>query len=200
MKKKLPVAELQFGVYVYELDRPWSETPFVFQGFVLKTEQQLDGLKKYCKHVFVYTEGARTEKAPVLQPGSGPVAADLQGTGKVIHAARVSVESEFARATDTRSAAISAVTDAFGAIRADKALDSGEIKLAADNMTESMLRNPDAMVLLSALQDRGGYQLDRAMARQVQLDPYTRAHLADSKERISQALNAQMIQTAATAR
>ena len=163
MKKKLPVAELQFGVYVYELDRPWSETPFVFQGFVLKTEQQLDGLKKYCKHVFVYTEGERTEKAPVLQPGSGPVAADLQGTGKVIHAARVSVESEFARATDTRSAAISAVTDAFGAIRADKALDSGEIKLAADNMTESMLRNPDAMVLLSALQDRGGYQLDRAL-------------------------------------
>ena len=32
------------------------------------------------------------------------------------------------------------------------------------------------------------------------LDPYTRAHLVDSKERISQALNAQMIQTAGTAR
>ena len=33
-----------------------------------------------------------------------------------------------------------------------------------------------------------------------ELDPYTRAHLVDSKERISQALNAQMIQTAGTAR
>jgi hypothetical protein len=58
----------------------------------------------------------------------------------------------------------------------------------------------DARTLARAtLADLGG-ELDRAMARQVQLDPYTRAHLADSKERISQALNAQMIQTAATAR
>ena len=58
----------------------------------------------------------------------------------------------------------------------------------------------DARTLARAtLADLGG-ELDRAVARQVQLDPYTRAHLADSKERISQALNAQMIQTAATAR
>ena len=58
----------------------------------------------------------------------------------------------------------------------------------------------DARTLARAtLADLGG-ELDRAMARQVQFDPYTRAHLADSKERISQALNAQMIQTAATAR
>ena len=163
MKKKVPVADLQFGMYVYELDRPWSETPFVFQRFVLKTQQQLDQLRKHCKHVFVDTAGESTARTPELRPGSGPIAADLQGTGKVVHVERVSVESEFALATDTRSAAISAVTDAFGAIRADKALDSGEIKLAAGNMTESMLRNPDAMVLLSALQERGGYQLGRAL-------------------------------------
>ena len=163
MKKKLPVTELQFGVYVYELDRPWSETPFVFQGFVLKTEQQLDGLKKYCKHVFVETEGERKEKAPELRAGSGPISPDLHGTGKVIHVERASVESEIARATDSRSAAITAVNGAFDAIRADRELDSGELKLAVGNMTETMLRNPDAMVLLSALQERGGYQLGRAL-------------------------------------
>jgi hypothetical protein len=43
--------------------------------------------------------------------------------------------------------------------------------------------------------------LDRSLLRRgVQLDSYTRAHLADSKERISQALNAQLIQTAGMAR
>jgi Met-zincin len=37
--------------------------------------------------------------------------------------------------------------------------------------------------------------LDRAMARRtIELDPYTRAHLVDSRERITQALNAQMFQ------
>jgi hypothetical protein len=59
----------------------------------------------------------------------------------------------------------------------------------------------DARTLARAtLADLGG-ELDRALLRRgVELDPYTRAHLVDSKERISQALNAQMIQTAGTAR
>jgi hypothetical protein len=37
-------------------------------------------------------------------------------------------------------------------------------------------------------------QLDRA--RRMDLDTYTRAHLIDSRERITQALNAQMFQNA----
>jgi len=35
-----------------------------------------------------------------------------------------------------------------------------------------------------------------ARARRMDLDTYTRAHLADSRERIAQALNAQMFQNA----
>jgi hypothetical protein len=59
----------------------------------------------------------------------------------------------------------------------------------------------DARTLARAtLADLAG-ELDRALLRRgVELDPYTRAHLVDSKERISRALNAQMIQTAGTAR
>ncbi len=163
MKKKLPVADLQFGMYVYELDRPWSETPFVFQRFVLKTQQQLDVLRKYCKHVFVDTEGEPTARVPELRPGSGPLAADLQGTGKVVYVERASVESELSYAKETYVAAETVVRSAFEAIRGDKALDSSELKPAVGNMTESMVRNPDAMILLSALQERGGYQLTRAM-------------------------------------
>ena len=37
MMKKIPLEELQFGMYVNELDRPWTDTPFVFQGFFLTT-------------------------------------------------------------------------------------------------------------------------------------------------------------------
>ena len=29
MKKEVPVEQLQFGVYISELDRPWTDTPFV---------------------------------------------------------------------------------------------------------------------------------------------------------------------------
>jgi hypothetical protein len=44
--REIAVNELTFGVYISKLDRPWTETPFVFQGFVLKSDKQLDVLKK----------------------------------------------------------------------------------------------------------------------------------------------------------
>jgi hypothetical protein len=59
----------------------------------------------------------------------------------------------------------------------------------------------DARTLARATLAELGGELDRALLRRgTELDPYTRAHLVDSKERISQALNAQLIQTAGTAR
>ncbi len=163
MKKKVAAEDLQFGMYVYELDRPWTETPFVFQGFVIKTQQQLDAIREYCKHAFVDTVHGERDAEVTLAPGGGPIAADLKGTGKVIHVERASVESELRNATEVHAATEITVQRAFDAVRGEKALDSVELKLAVGNMTESMLRNPDAMILLTALQERGGYQLTRAV-------------------------------------
>jgi len=67
-RKKVAVKDLHFGMYVFELDRPWTETPFMFQGFHLKTDQQLAALKKHCKHVFIDLE--RTEKPEPRVPAA----------------------------------------------------------------------------------------------------------------------------------
>ncbi len=53
MKRKVAVEELKYGMFVCELDRPWLETPFLFQGFLLETEEQLQMLKRYCQYVYV---------------------------------------------------------------------------------------------------------------------------------------------------
>jgi hypothetical protein len=66
-RRQVAVGELQFGMYIAELDRPWTETPFMFQGFHLRTDQQLGALKKHCKHVFVDPEKAE-------RPGARPAA------------------------------------------------------------------------------------------------------------------------------
>lgn len=54
--REVPVDQLEFGMYVSKLDRPWAGTPFVFQGFTLKNDRQIDALKKYCKLVYVDPE------------------------------------------------------------------------------------------------------------------------------------------------
>src|SRR5688572_14264196 len=52
-KRPISVGDLQFGMYIAELDRPWTDTPFMFQGFYLRTGTQLQALRKFCRHVFV---------------------------------------------------------------------------------------------------------------------------------------------------
>lgn len=40
-------------MYIAELDRPWLDTPFLLQGFMLEEAEQLLQLRKYCEHVFI---------------------------------------------------------------------------------------------------------------------------------------------------
>jgi len=59
----VPVDLLRPGVYVAELDRPWIETPFVFQGFRIEGETDLAMLRAHCR--FVYADLERSQKDAV---------------------------------------------------------------------------------------------------------------------------------------
>ncbi|MGA9856169.1 MAG: HD domain-containing phosphohydrolase [Gammaproteobacteria bacterium] len=53
MKIQYRVEQLEKGMYVSELDRPWVGTPFLFQGFIIESDEELTQLRQLCKHVFV---------------------------------------------------------------------------------------------------------------------------------------------------
>jgi HD-GYP domain-containing protein (c-di-GMP phosphodiesterase class II) len=45
--------ELRLEMFVVELDRPWLDTPFLLQGFMIDSKVELDTLVKYCDYVYV---------------------------------------------------------------------------------------------------------------------------------------------------
>lgn len=47
------VAQLRIGMYVSKLDRPWLETPFLFQGFLIRDQDEIEELRKHCRHVVI---------------------------------------------------------------------------------------------------------------------------------------------------
>jgi hypothetical protein len=53
MITKVDTTALKVGMFVAELDRPWTETPFLLQGFVVENDKQIAALRKYCKYVIV---------------------------------------------------------------------------------------------------------------------------------------------------
>ena len=59
---ELPVEQLKLGVYVSRLDRPWEDTPFLFQGFAVENDEELQTLRRLCKVVFVEVSLAEAEE------------------------------------------------------------------------------------------------------------------------------------------
>ncbi len=164
MRKEVLVEELQFGVFVAELDRPWTETPFMFQGFVLKSEKELETLKKHCKKVFIDTEKGTDLPDRKLQAGSvgtGSVLASITSKTKYVEQVSVSMELPRARAAQGRAEIV--LKDMLDTLRAGKAIDAPRVREAVTSMTDSVVRNPDAMLLLGKLKEKGAHTLDRAV-------------------------------------
>ena len=136
---RVDTADLEFGMYVAELDRPWLGTPFLFQGFEIQDPDELQQLKDSCEHVFVdvtrsdlpeeklrkIQHPARPAKvasaSPAPRSSTQDVIASLDSTG--ILAARiqpkpyhntVSTHAEAGRATVAYDAASALMADVLG--------------------------------------------------------------------------------------
>jgi HD-GYP domain-containing protein (c-di-GMP phosphodiesterase class II) len=64
---QIPVetTKLCVGMYVSMLDRPWLETPFVFQGFEIKDRHEIEQLQSYCSLVFIDVDKGRVSEAEI---------------------------------------------------------------------------------------------------------------------------------------
>jgi len=175
MKKTISVEQLKFGVYVNELDRPWTDTPFMYQGFVVNSEAQLQALKKYCKRVTIDTD--KGSDVPPLPPGgTGPRGPSVLDAIKerVTYDEKVAVTSELPAARQAQGKTSQVMNDVFGSVQAGKALDAPRVREAVTNMTDSVVRNPDAMLLLARMKETNASTLDRALGVSIYLITFGR--------------------------
>ena len=154
MRKSIPVSDLRFGMFVAELDRPWTDTPFRFQGFILSTEQQLEALKKYCRTVFIDLERSVSPEAP----RAGPLP-----LGRTVYSEKATVEQELGPARVAYTGSQLLMNDALSAVRNGRTLDAEKVRVAVNSLTESVLRNPDAMLLFSQLREKGEYAVSHSL-------------------------------------
>ena len=205
MKKRVDVRDLQFGMYVAELDRPWLETPFLFQGFELRTPDEMDQIKQHCQYVYIDTEQGpdlpATKGKGALPPRTQVIRAEeerLKREFKVLlespgnkrgkHAERarppykdkVVFEEEIEQAKQIESQAREVMADTIDDVRRGKPVDAARAKKVVSDMVESVVRNPDALVGLSRIKYAGGFSSDQGVPMEEELG---RARQIESKAR-----------------
>ena len=70
LEKQFSVDELTVGMFVSALDRPWLDTPFLLQGFLIEDEQTLAQLRQSCSRVTVDLRRSAVNDAGCPDPSS----------------------------------------------------------------------------------------------------------------------------------
>src|SRR5574343_254454 len=68
-----PVAQLEIGMYVIELDRPWLDSPFLFQGFEITTQSEILQLRDCCDYVYLDTTKNRKRRPGGVDSANKPL-------------------------------------------------------------------------------------------------------------------------------
>lgn len=78
MDVRIECHDLKLGMFVSELDRPWEDTNFMFQGFMITSAEQISELQSQCVYVIVSQEKSKEglfsitevaiEEKPIVTP------------------------------------------------------------------------------------------------------------------------------------
>lgn len=164
-EKKLKPDELQQGMYVSRLDRPWAETPFLLQGIRIQEQQDIDMLNEYCDYVYIdldktdYKLLPHRDVAQQSDPGDETIS-DLKLTHYPVS---VIVEEELPRARQHREELLSAVREMMQSLREGSRLDIKDIEIGIRRVEESILRNPSAFMLLRLLKEKDNYTYEHCV-------------------------------------
>jgi HD-GYP domain-containing protein (c-di-GMP phosphodiesterase class II) len=165
-KVLVPVSQLTIGMYITELDRPWVETSFLFQGFEIKTEEELRVIKDICNHVYVDTTKRRkaVPQAPVSYKKVIAVEKPLEIASYGTPPKKLGkFEKEFSRAGRVYENAELVVANFMCTVENGGGIDSILAKNAVAECVESVLHSPDAMLWLSQLRNRDEYTAQHSL-------------------------------------
>lgn len=158
-KIKVRTNFLKIGMYVSELDKPWADSRFLFQGFPIKSEDELLALQEECDWVYVdfpsdqeYQVYLDTIEAEPQEKSSHSLARDLNG-----------LQEELPRAQKNYRSSTKLVKNVMQNIIREEDFELEPVKKAVEECVNSILHNPDALMLLSNIKSADEYTAEHCM-------------------------------------
>ncbi|PKM04723.1 MAG: diguanylate cyclase [Gammaproteobacteria bacterium HGW-Gammaproteobacteria-6] len=155
-RMKIDVNQLTIGMYVIELDRPWTDTSFLFQGFRIRQQEEIRLLQNVCKHVWVDAKQTVGVKEQLIENHAQadevqPIIAKVDFLREVDQASPVwhSAREESLRILD--------------AVRMGQELNVQAVKLVIKECVESIMRNPAAMLWLARIKNSDDYTAEHSL-------------------------------------
>lgn len=142
---KVDTTEVRLGMFVSDLDRPWLDTPFLIQGFLLEEEEDLATLQSLCRYILVDPLRSTVELTP-NQLSLAPPGIELG-----VYVDQAPLEQELPRATEAFTRTQEVLEELVHDIHTGGHLHIDQVDEAAHDMVDSVVSNPDALMWVTRL-------------------------------------------------
>jgi HD-GYP domain-containing protein (c-di-GMP phosphodiesterase class II) len=160
MLKKVDASQLKIGMYIHDLSCDWMTHPFVRNRFKLSTEDEIRKILNAGIHdvVIDVSKGLDVQDAPTLAEAQAETERELvEIASKPVIITRVSLGEEMNRAKQIRHQASNLVRNVMRDARLGKAVEVDEVQPVVQSITESILRNPGALIGLLRIKTKDDY-------------------------------------------
>ncbi|MBQ0833780.1 HD-GYP domain-containing protein [Marinobacter sp.] len=176
-QKKIAVRDLEVGMFVSDLDRPWHQTPFPIQGFRIRSQDDIRALASHCSWVSVDVAEARdsVELSKVVRPAFGAKGGQRGGGREELHLPPLSIREPVkyqAVTTLKREMKLSkrlledagvALEQLYAAVTSQEARDLRPVAAVINKMVRSVIRQPDALLWLSRIRQHDNHVYRHAL-------------------------------------
>ncbi|MCG8434773.1 MAG: HD-GYP domain-containing protein [Gammaproteobacteria bacterium] len=168
MKIKVDIEHLEVGMYVSELDRPWLESPFLFQGFLIETEEDLSKLREHCAYVYVDEQKSRDhiDIRRFLEVRVSSVS-NQQRSKISFDYKKQSTPEEFKRtistAIETNKRARAGMIKILDDFRLGRSVNTDETRAMVSDLVSSITTNSNTTLWLTNLRKRDEYTANHCL-------------------------------------
>jgi putative nucleotidyltransferase with HDIG domain len=163
MLKKISVDQVRLGMYIQKFCSTWDDSPFWRTSLKMETRQQLQDLQaSTVQEVWINTDkGLDAAPRPAAR---NPEPAPESAPPLTEALRRSSFSDEMAEAKNICAKGKTAVTTMFQEARMGKALNAAQATGLVDEISASVMRNPDALIGLARLKNKDDYTYMHSVA------------------------------------
>lgn len=158
VRVKTTVDNLQLGMYVTALDRPWLESPFLFQGFFLTTDKHIEVVQENCEYVYIDTTRVINKESSFINQDERKDIVYPPPPRKI-----ASFSDEINRSERIYHTTSNLIQSFMKNVEVNQNLDIEEAKEAVDQVVHSVINTPDALMWLTQLKKRDEYTSQHSM-------------------------------------
>jgi len=162
---------LKIGMHVANLDRPWLETSFALQGFIIRSDEEIAKLRRSCDYVYIDCGLSKIDEPEIramTDQRPRKTKAELFPNKTLIpYKDSVDWDEEYPEAQVAVAALSQSIETIFESVAQGGALEVSKLKRAVDPMIRSISRNPDACIWLARMKQEDHYTYQHSLGASI---------------------------------